>query len=459
VKANRGGSRFIRWFLMLLLFMGIGLARRAEAQDTDEPARPKVPAEAPSADAGVATEPPPPAAGQPLPQTDGGTPVEPPPTATEAPPDPDDPNAPKPKKKKKKDGEDRFRIGGLDISGRIHLRADLEQNRLILVDPSGVPRSTEINSFDFGVPLARLRFRYRPPSHKWLSAELEADLADRNPIRDAFAQVQSDNFTARIGRFRMPLSGLLTASPWTLPTVRRGYLHDVLVDRLDVGGRRPGALFAWEPAGVVRSKFSIGAFQASTLISESPTERDTDLLDRANLRSQSLLARAQVGFGGLDFGTYYEHRVGSPAPTRTHYYWTAGADLTGDWLFGNGGLRFWLDLIAGASWYEHRMKVADGKDATFVMARALVGYRFGGIARDAFYVEPYGLFGVLDPDMEVVDDRTWEASLGVNVGLWQRARVALQGDVNKGQRNFPIGYFVGPPPDRMALLFLTAVAF
>jgi hypothetical protein len=177
------------------------------------------------------------------------------------------------------------------------------------------------------------------------------------------------------------------------------------------------------------------------------------------MRSQSLVARAEVEVVGVDVGVYYEDRIGSPSFMQTYRYWTAGADVYYEHLFDNGGLRVWLDGISGASWYELASKPPDGKDAVFVAGRALVAYRFGGMTDEAFYVEPYALGSVLDPDAQVTTDFLWEGVLGVNVGYWKRARLTLQGEINKGQRNFPEGYFVGPPPDRVGLILQAGVAF
>jgi hypothetical protein len=53
----------------------------------------------------------------------------------------------------------------------------------------------------------------------------------------------------------------------------------------------------------------------------------------------------------------------------------------------------------------------------------------------------------------------WEAAVGVNAGLWRRARLTLQGEINRGQRNFPVSYLGGAEPDRMGLLLQAGVAW
>jgi hypothetical protein len=128
-------------------------------------------------------------------------------------------------------------------------------------------------------------------------------------------------------------------------------------------------------------------------------------------------------------------------------------------VFATGGLRVWLDGLAGASWYELPAKPADGEDATFIAARALIAYRFGGVVAAAPYVEPYVFGGVLEPDVDITSDLAWEASVGVNVGFYNRARVTLQGEVDRAQRNFPPGYLAGISPDRLALIAQVGLAY
>ena len=122
-------------------------------------------------------------------------------------------------------------------------------------------------------------------------------------------------------------------------------------------------------------------------------------------------------------------------------------------------MTFAVDGFVGASFYEHEDKPVDGEDATFLAGRAVLAYRFGGTEYGQLYLEPYGLFGILDPDLEVTADFAWEAAAGVNFGLWQQARLTLQGEVNEGDRNFPDGYLAGREPDRKAILLQAGVAF
>ncbi|HKQ68766.1 MAG TPA: hypothetical protein VJT73_05470 [Polyangiaceae bacterium] len=349
-------------------------------------------------------------------------------------------------------------FGTFEAKGRVFVMAELERRHATVVNEAGRLGPATVDALDLLVRDARVGLHYRAPT-PWLTAEVELRVSQKPRMKDAYIQAKGHHFTARFGRFKMPMSSYESASTWELPSVRHGLLHELLVERLDVGGRRPGAQIAWRGSGAVFPRLVLGAFQGSVLASETAAERDTDLIEARSLRAQSFVARAEIDAPGVVVGTYYEDRVGSPTALHFEHYWTAGIDATLDEPIGSGVLRAWVDGIAGESWFELREKPRDDQNATFVALRALLAYRFGGLVDEAWYIEPYGLGAVLDPDLGVTADAAWEAALGVNAGMWQRARLTLQGEVNKALRNFPTGYFVGPGPDRMALLLQAGVGF
>jgi len=360
-------------------------------------------------------------------------------------------------------GLEQLRFGSFELKGRVLARSEFDRRDTIVLDNIGntlTPVGRTVDSLDLSVPSARVSLHYTAPT-EWLTAVAELDIAGRPDMKDGYVQAKNSHFIVRAGQFKVPVSAMEATSPWALPVVRRGLLNDVLVGRMDYGGRRPGVIFGFRDKSLDwHPRLTVGAFQGSYLaVDPTPRDRDTDLLNAMKFPSQSVVARAEVDILGADVGAYYENRIGSPVPFQTYRYWTAGADLYYDRVFYNGGFRFWLEGMYGTSWYEHASKVRDGKDAMFVAARTMVAYRFGGTTDEAFYVEPYGLAAVLDPDAQVTSDHLWEGVVGVNVGYWRRARLSLQGEINKGQRNFPAGYFVGPPPDRQAVILQAGVAF
>jgi len=95
----------------------------------------------------------------------------------------------------------------------------------------------------------------------------------------------------------------------------------------------------------------------------------------------------------------------------------------------------------------------------FAAARALVAYRFGGLSLGAPYVEPFGFFALLDPDTEVVHDFVSEAAVGVAAGFWDRARLSLQAERTRAQRNFPEAFLDDQSPDHMSLLLQAGARF
>jgi hypothetical protein len=235
-------------------------------------------------------------------------------------------------------------------------------------------------------------------------------------------------------------------------------MHGLLVDELDNAWRRPGVMLRWRGADVpLRPELSAGIFQGLVLVDAA--DRDKDPIVAQSLSAQSLIGRAQIEpVAGLEIGGYYHHRVGTPGLFQTARYWTAGADLVVDKTFASGGLRIWLDGIAGASWIEHLSKPADGVNATFVSGRSILAWRFGGVEAEQRYLEAYGTFGVLEPDVDVTSDLAVEGAVGLNLGLWQRFRITAQGEIWRTGRNFPSGYTLpGINPERVAGLLQLGV--
>jgi hypothetical protein len=365
------------------------------------------------------------------------------------------------KGKKRKGGKiGKTRFGAFEIKGRVLVRGEYDRSDGVVLNDMLVPVNRTVESLDLSVPSARLQLQYQAPM-EWLTAVAELDLAGQPDMKDGYLQAKDEHFALRVGQFRVPVASVETMSPWALPIVRRGTVRDVLVDRMDYGGRRPGVSFVWRDRDMVlHPRLTVAAFQGAYLAKPAtPTGRDTDLLNGMKFPSQTVVARAEVEIMHANVGAYYENRIGSPALFQTDRYWAAGADLYYDRVFESGGFRLWADGIVGSSWYEHASKRPDGKDALFAVGRAMAAYRFGGTTDESLYVEPFALGAVIDPDVEVTDDRLWEGVVGVNAGSWKRARVTVQAEINKGQRNFPVAVFAGPPPDRMAIILQAGVAF
>lgn len=373
----------------------------------------------------------------------------------------DVPGEAKKKKKKKEErnysvlGPDEAKYGRLVLGGRVFAGATFSRR------DAG---STNTESLDLAVNSARIDVEYEAPNG-WLSLDLEFDVAGNPEVKDAFIQAKGRHFFARAGHFKPPVSAIEMESPWNLPMADgRGFISDLLVDYLDVAGRRPGALVGVRGRGGVKPRFSVGAFQGSVLEDQSttPGDRDVELIEEQGLDSQGFAARFDVDLSGFELGAFYQHRIGSPTYPETEHYPTGGLDLFWDKTFANGGVRVWADALVGTSWYEYAGKEADDKDAIFVSGRVIAAYRFGGVEDEALYIEPFGVLGAFEPDTEVSSDLAIEAVLGVNVGFWRRARLTLQGEFNQGDANFPNqtnGYLFGLSPDRVGLVLQAGMAF
>lgn len=416
------------------------------------------PAATPSGDAAAPAPVSPPPAPAPAPES-------PPPAAAAPaaePPLADVPSEPVPEgevgaeKKSKKDKKSKDEgLGRFQIHGRVFARAQYTHEARTTVQPDGSIEAGT-GALDLSVPTARIGFDYDAPV-RWITAQLELELTGRPELKDGYVRLKNEYVSLKAGQSKMPFSVIEMDSILTLPIAERGLIADLMEDGLQIAGRRPGVAFALRGREGL-PEITIGAFQGSELV-QIDTERELDLIERADLDAQSFVARVDYELWDVTIGANYEHRVGAPAILEREYYWTAGIDAKLDTVFDDGGLRLWLEGIAGASFFEHSDKLEDGEDPTFVVARGIAAYRFGGVEERKFYVEPYAMVAVLEPDADVVDDMVWEEAFGVNVGFWKVVRLTLEGQVRRAQRNFPEGYLLGIDPDSTGGLLQVGLGF
>ena len=349
-------------------------------------------------------------------------------------------------------------FGRLEPTGRIFARFAYSSHHTTVIDPAGAAHDERVDSLDFSIPSARAGLYYHAPVD-WLTANVELELTKKPELKDAWLRGKWKYVTAKAGQFKMPFSALEMESIWTLPLADRGLIHTALVKELQVAGRRPGFALEAHGRGKVKPSLTIGAFQGSVLTDDDPDKRKVELLSQQGLSSQSFVARAELKIRDLVLGAEYENRLGTPALLVTKYYQTGGADLTLDTELGRAGLRVWLEGILGSSWLENWYKPPDGRDTLFVAGRLVTAVRLLGRHKGELYVEPYGMFGLLDPDNEVSQDLLSEEVLGVNVGLWKVARLGLEAEVQRVERNFPQTYYLGDDPDRVALVLQAGAQF
>ncbi|HEV8548390.1 MAG TPA: hypothetical protein VGQ57_05160 [Polyangiaceae bacterium] len=349
-------------------------------------------------------------------------------------------------------------FGRLEPTGRIFVRGALSSHHEAVIDAAGATHEERIDSFDVSIPSARVGLYYHAPL-RWLTANVEAELTKKPELKDAWLKARFRYLTAKAGQFKMPFSNIESESIWDLPVAQRGLLHTALVKDLQVAGRRPGVTLEARGHGKIRPSLVVGGFQGSVLTDDDPDKRKVELLSEQGMSSQSWVARAELRVDDFVFGAEYEDRLGTPALLVTKYYQTGGLDMTLDTELGRVGLRIWVEGILGQSWLENWYKPPDGRDATFAFARVISAVRLLGRHRGELYVEPYGMFGLLDPDRDVTQDLASAEVLGVNVGAWKIVRVGLEGELERVERNFPQTYYLGSNPDRAALVLQAGAQF
>jgi hypothetical protein len=350
------------------------------------------------------------------------------------------------------------KLGELDVGGRVFARAALVKQYESFEDEFGVARERPKRSFDLSVPSARLDARYDAPS-RFITAMVELELTDKPELKDAWVRLRSERFGVQVGQFKVPFSAFALESRWDLPTAGRGLSHEILVDRLEVAGRRPGVTVSARTRGKDHWSIAFGTFQGSVLLERDGTVQKAEPFDEQSLRTQSLVARAELEHGDVTAGAGFEQRVGTPGVLRSERYFTLGGDVVLDTEYHGGGLRLWAEGILGGSWLEHSRKPTDDVDAIFASGRLMAAARFGGTKKGAPYLEPYGMVSVFDPDTVVAFDLASEQTVGVNVGFWRLARVGVEATLTHLERNFPRAYGLGTHPNRQTLLAQAGATF
>jgi hypothetical protein len=350
------------------------------------------------------------------------------------------------------------KLGELDAGGRAFARAALVKRHESFTDGAGVLRERPRSSFDLTVPSARLEARYSAPVRS-ITALVELELTGKPELKDAWVRFRGERFGAVVGQLKVPFSAFELESRWDLPTATRGLVHDLLIDHLEVAGRRPGLTVSARSRGKDHWSLVLGTFQGSVLVERDGTERKAEPFEEQTLRTQSVVARAELEQGDITVGAGFEQRVGTPGVLRSERYFTVGGDAVLDVEHRGGGLRVWAEGLFGGSWLEHSRKPTDDVDAIFASGRLMAAARFGGTDKGGAYLEPYGMVSLFDPDTVVAFDMASEQTVGVNVGFWRLARVGVEATLTHVERNFPRAYGLGTNPSRQTLLAQAGARF
>ena len=316
---------------------------------------------------------------------------------------------------------------------------------------------------DYDADKLRLSLRYRP-TH-WLRAELEGDAADHPYLKDAFVRIRFGPWRLRAGQFKPPVSSYELESQWDLPATDRGLVNDVLVDAMGIAGRRPGLEVTFATRARWDTDTTVGMFQASHVRGDRIGDEGFDNLARtASGNTLKMAGRVALSRKSFEAGVFGELRPAEPVPGEgTSRYWAAGFDLK--WIDKpkRGGRRLWVDGFVGSSWQDD--DAFDGSPTTFLAARLLAAWRYGGHHAGAVYLEPYATASVVDPDTFIDHDVMGEIAGGAAFGLWDRARLTIELQRRKVEANVPLslGLFAWsddkPPFAKTRLVLQVGAAF
>ncbi|HUQ08531.1 MAG TPA: hypothetical protein VM261_38835 [Kofleriaceae bacterium] len=224
-------------------------------------------------------------------------------------------------------------------------------------------------------------------------------------VKDAFVDLKlGDGLSLRAGHFKIPISSLEQASAWTLPTIDRGVVADVLSEGITLTGRRDAVQLTWE-GGERGPRVMVAASQSMS----------TDDLDPARSLSDgggvaATLRVEQAFCPGIRVGVVGSNRETIDGAT-VDRFWAGGADVEVDLEDAGLGLRLWADALVGESHL-----------GTFATAQVAGGWRFGGRKKNKKYVEPYLLGSFYNPSIDRKRDDVSEIIAGVAAGRWKRWR-------------------------------------
>ncbi|WP_216612772.1 hypothetical protein [Myxococcus xanthus] len=117
-----------------------------------------------------------------------------------------------------------------------------------------------------------------------LEAEVTADLADSQMLKDAFVRLADDRKRFRLygGQFKTPFLQRSLESSWDLPIQTRGLVEEYITETHQMGGRRMGLMGEVRLKQVWGLKISAGFFQGA--IDEAGVRLKEDAAARVSLR-------------------------------------------------------------------------------------------------------------------------------------------------------------------------------
>lgn len=350
--------------------------------------------------------------------------------------------AAKKQKKKAKDEAKRKQGDTLEVHGRVFARgaAANEENA---VGTGAWTSELTLASARIGVD-----YQWREQVRAKISYE-----AAKSGIRDAYVELTLDHgLRLRAGRMKLPVGAIEQTSSWTLPTIGRGMVADVVADGLAATGRRSAVELRWKGKGPARPAVTVAVAQGvRTVGGQQP-----GLVDEGG----GLTVAARVGIEpcpSYQLAVVGASRVVNYGPAVARY-WNAGLELEVDLADAGLGLRLWGDAMYGTS-HLGAATLGDA-DRPFAAAALTAGYRFGGADGGARYVEPYLGAGWFNPIADRKRDDTAEVVVGVAGGLWKRWRAQGQFAYQNAKALRPAGLLgTADVNDRQAVAVQLSTAF
>jgi len=281
----------------------------------------------------------------------------------------------------------------------------------------------------------RVELRWTPGRR--LRGVFEWDFSEARHLKDAWMRLRLGPWAVRAGQFKPPGPALELLSRWDLPASERGLVRELVVDSMGVAGRRPGVELAFESKGRWDLEVRAGAFLSSHVRGDRIGDEAFDnFVDDYSPRAQKLAGRVALARKRFEIGVFGEWRPAKPIPEEGYRrFWTTGVDVGWSDKPSKGGRRIWADAQVGSSWQD--ANAFDGVDATFLAGRVVAAWRRGGRAKGKGYLEPYAAFSIIDPDTSIRSDVIWEASGGINVGIWEQLKLTLEAQHRSFARNVP----------------------
>lgn len=293
-------------------------------------------------------------------------------------------------------------------------------------------RASKIPGGDWGkrLSLQRARLELKAELGDHIRAVLEPDFAGQDAdLADAYLEIEPIEDQQLVGgQFKAPFGIMEVTGRWSLPSLTRGLISEIVSDRLGFGGRRIGAMIDLRAKGLfLKPQLEVGAFG-----------------DFAGSRSGDAAARLTLKLTkGADLQLAWY--VAARAAIENHHG-NAGA-LT--LLYDRGPWFATVELLAGHARLLRSNGSNSEENATFLGARSLVGYAIE--LDDQLELEPFLGLEIFDPNTRTFDDRGIDVRGGASLFWLKMFRLGVELDVQQGELAFVV-------PDLITLTFLAGVA-